>query len=80
MLNHDTIYVKSKQEFDNKVSNYFVNMTNNARTLHKAYGCYYAKMAYNFITFDTLEDVAEYEKLYQDATPFRKCGNCFKKR
>lgn len=63
MLDYDIIYVKGKQEFDDRVSNYFVNMTNNARTLHKTYGCYYANMAYGFITFDMLEDVAEYEKL-----------------
>lgn len=80
MLDQDIVYVKNKQEFDERVSNYFVNMTNNARTLHKTYNrsCYYSNMANRFISFDALEDVAEYEKIYRNATPFKRCGNCFK--
>ncbi|MDE6603718.1 MAG: hypothetical protein K2K90_16550 [Lachnospiraceae bacterium] len=78
MLDYDIVYVKSKQEFDDRVSDYFVNMTNNARTLHKTYACHSANMAYRFIAFDTLEDVAEYEKLHRNSTPFKRCGNCFK--
>ncbi len=77
MLDHDILYAKGKQEFDENVSNYFVNMTGNTRTLHKTYSCHYAHWAYKFITFDTLEDVAEYEKTHQNATPFKRCGNCF---
>lgn len=78
MLEDDIIYAKGKKEFDERVSNYFVNMTVNARTLHKTYACKCSKWAYRFITFDTLEDVAEYEKTHQNATPFKRCGDCFK--
>ena len=80
MLDKDVIVVTGKQEFDENVKEYFVNMENNIRTLHKTGGCYYAKCAYKFITFSSLEEVERYEKMHKDATPFRKCGNCFRNR
>ncbi len=80
MLEKNTIIVSSKREFDKKVKSYFVNMENNMRTLHKTGNCYYANCAYKFITFDSMDEVEKYEKEHKDATPFRRCGNCFKKR
>ena len=82
MLDQDIIYAGSKKEFDDNVGNYFVNMTNNVRTLHKTYNrsCYYSNSAYRFISFDTHEDVEKYEKMNKNSTPFKRCGNCFKTR
>lgn len=80
MLDKDIIYVQGKADFDRLVKNYFVNMENNIRTLHRTNGCYYGKCASKFITFDSMEEVEKYEAIHPDATPFRRCGNCFRKR
>lgn len=80
MLDKDIICVSGKKEFDKYVKDYFVNMQNNTRTLHKTNGCHCAKCATRFITFSSLEEVKSYEKQHSDATPFKRCGNCFKKR
>ena len=80
MLNADVINVYSKEEFDQNVKALFVNMQNNVRTLHKTGGCYYATYANQFIPFSSLEEVMQYESKHHDATPFKRCGNCFKKR
>ncbi len=80
MLDKDIIIANNKREFDEKVKSYFVNMEKNIRTLHKTRGCYWANHASRFITFSSLSEVEQYEKQHKDATPFRKCGNCFKKR
>lgn len=57
---------------------YIVNMTCNARTLHKVNSphCNYSKYGfYDFIQFDSLEDVRKFEKDHD--VSFIKCGNCF---
>ncbi len=81
MLEEFALIAAGKKEFDAQVKNYFVNMTNNTRTLHKTYqrSCPYSKCSYKYITFDTLEEVKEFEKRHLNATPFKRCGNCFKK-
>ena len=82
MLEKDTIQVKGKAEFDRNVKDLFVNMTGNIRTLHKTNykSCQYSKMSNSFITFSTEEEVEVYEKNNKNATPFRKCGICFKNK
>ena len=80
MLDKDTICVSGKKDFDKYVKEYFVNMEKNVRTLHKTGGCQWAKCASKFIPFSSMEEVEQYERLHADATPFKKCGNCFKRR
>ena len=80
MLDKDIIYCISKKEFDKKVDKYFVNMTGNARTLHKTGGCCHAELCYAFITFSSEEEIEKYEAEHRDATYFKRCGICFKKR
>lgn len=77
MLERDIITAHRKQDFDANVKEYFVNMKGNTRTLHKTGGCYYATYAYKFITFTSMEEVEAYEKTHKNATPFKRCGNCF---
>ena len=83
MLSGDTIRVEGKKDFDEKCTgDYFVNMANNVRTLHKKNNslCMHSSLSFEFIPFISLEDVKAYEELHKDATPFKRCGNCFKKR
>lgn len=79
MLDKDIITASGKAEFDKYVKEYYVNMTGNVRTLHKK-GCYLCPLAYSFITFDSKGEVDAYEKMHQNATPFKKCGVCFKNK
>ena len=81
MLDEYILEAKNKEEFQSKVSNYFVNMDNNLRTLHitGCKQCQYSNWAFRFISFDTLESVIEFESNHKNYTPFRKCGNCFGK-
>ena len=80
MLDKDVIHVPGKAEFDKYAKCYFVNMTNNMRTLHVTGKCCKSKCCNDFITFDSMEEIEKYQKIHADATPFRKCGLCFKKR
>ncbi len=82
MLDKDTLMASGKKEFDQKAKEFFVNMQGNVRTLHKTNNksCPHSKCAYSFLTFSTIEEVVAYEKKHMDATPFKRCGNCFKKR
>ena len=81
MLDEYIISAKNNKEFQSQASRYFVNMENNLRTLHKTgfKRCPYSKGAYRFLSFDTLDSVQEFEKNHKDMTPFRRCGNCFKR-
>ena len=81
MLTTDIITVANKAEFDRYTKKYFVNMCKNIRTLHITNNskCHYSDFAIKFIPFSSLEEVAEYEVAHSDATPFRRCGNCFRK-
>ncbi|GEM_PF-6717468 len=72
----DIIHVNDKSEFDEKVKEYFVNMSSSKKTLHKTHGCRYGEYAKDFMTFDSIESVEEYEKEY--SCSFKRCGNCFK--
>lgn len=80
MLDKDTIVVIGKTEFDKQVKELFVNMTSNVRTLHKTNfkSCPYSKMSNRFITFSNMKEVDAYERTHKDATPFKRCGNCFR--
>ncbi|WP_026524717.1 hypothetical protein [Butyrivibrio sp. MB2005] len=80
MLDKDIIVASTHKEFADNVKEYFVNMEKNIRTLHRTNGCQWAKGAYKFITFSSLDEVEKYEIEHKDATPFRRCGNCFKRR
>ena len=82
MLDKDVILVGSKNEFDTRcIKRYFVNMYKNVRTLHMkgCTSCQYSTFAEAFIAFDSLKEVEEYEETHKNATPFKRCGNCFKK-
>ena len=83
MLNNDIIRVEGKKSFDEKCTgDYFVNMANNIRTLHKKNNssCHYSCLSFEFIPFNSLKDVEVYEEIHKDATPFKRCGICFNKR
>lgn len=82
MLNEDIVIAHGKKEFDEKVDKYFVNMLGNRRTLHitNSSNCPHSKCADSFIPFSTMEDVLKYEAIHKNATPFHRCGNCFKTR
>ena len=78
MLEEYILVAHRKKEFDEQVKEYFVNMEKNVRTLHKTGKCYWANYAYKFITFSSLDEVKEFEKTHRNATPFKRCGNCFR--
>lgn len=83
MLKSDVICVSGKKAFDEKCKDdYFVNMANNIRTLHRKNNpsCRYSCLSFEFISFKSLEDVKAYEEIHKDATPFKRCGICFKQR
>ena len=71
---------KSGNEFTNQADKYFVNMSNNMRTLHitGCKSCQYSTYAYRFITFSAIQEVENFEKSHMYDTPFRKCRNCFR--
>lgn len=79
MLDEDILIASNGVEFRSKAQEYFVNMTNNARTLHKSCNpkCYPSLFTTKFIAFGSEEEVKAYEVAHKDATPFRRCGNCF---
>ena len=62
--------------FQKRSKDYNVNMTKQQRTLHKKGNCPYSKGMWEFIPFDTLEDVEKFEK--EHVVKFRRCGNCFR--
>ncbi len=80
MLDKDIIIAKGKKEFDKEAKEFFVNMQGNVRTLHKTNykSCPWSKNAYSFLTFSNIDEVEKYEKNHKNATPFKRCGNCFK--
>ena len=80
MLDNDIIIAKSKKEFEQQVKELFVNMQGNVRTLHKTNfkSCQHSKYASSFLTFSNMNEVEAYEKSHKNATPFKKCGNCFR--
>ena len=83
MLDSDIKVAKNKKAFEkNCTEDLFVNMTKSVRTLHKKGNpsCQYSDYAFEYIPFKTLKEVERYEKNHADATPFKRCGNCFKKR
>jgi hypothetical protein len=83
MLDNDIKVANSKKDFEkNCKEEFFVNMTKSVRTLHKKDNpsCHYSGYAFEYIPFKTLKDVERYEEKHADATPFKRCGNCFKKR
>ena len=83
MLNSDIKTANGGKAFGEEcTTEFFVNMTKNVRTLHRKNcpSCQYSNYAYEYIPFRSLRDVEEYEKAHKDATPFKRCGNCFKKR
>ena len=46
-----------------RLGNYNVNVYKSARTVHKKGGCYNSQ-PYQFIPFDTLEDIERFEKTH----------------
>ena len=80
MLDNDIIIAKCQKDFDKEAKELFVNMQGNVRTLHKTNNksCYYSRFAYSFLTFSNIDEVEMYEKKHKNATPFKRCGNCFK--
>ena len=82
MLDSDIVNAQNKKQFDLKEGQLFVNMNERVRTLHIAYcrSCQYSTYAFKYIPFSSLQEVEEYEKSHKDATPFKRCGNCFGKR
>lgn len=79
MLEKEIISAQDKEEFEKKTKKYFVNMYENARTLHVTNNksCPHSKFAYSFLTFSTMDEVLEFERKNKNATPFRRCGRCF---
>ena len=70
-----TIIASGKLDFDKAKKDYFVNMENTMRTLHKTNCCPNSTFAYKFIPFDSLEEAEIYEQ--NNKVIFRKCLNCF---
>ena len=80
MLDADIITASHKGFFDEKKKKYHVNMSGNVRTLHITdyKSCPHSKNAFKFIPFESMEEIQEYERVNCNATPFKRCGNCFK--
>ncbi len=77
MLEEYTVIGGSKKIFDQYSKELNVNMTKMVRTLHrKNSNCPYSKNLSNFIPFNTLEEVSEFEKAH--IVQFGRCANCFK--
>lgn len=64
-----------KRNFEKNHGDYNVNMCGDIRSLHKKDGCYYSKGMYEFIPFQTLEEVKKFESLHR--VNFRFCKLCF---
>lgn len=77
MLEKYIISGGNKKIFDENSKEFNVNMTKQIRTLHrKKCNCQYAKSMNDFIPFNSLEEVEDFEKLHN--VTFGRCGNCFK--
>ena len=61
----------TREQFQNDVKDYVINMTSNARILHRKNGCYYSSYFSNYHDFDTLEEAE------QSDIVFLKCEICF---
>lgn len=81
MLDKYIITVRGRKDFEKKAKEYFVNMTCAIRTLHKTnnQSCYHSHFAASFITFSSMAEIEDFENTHMDSTPFRRCGNCFRK-
>lgn len=79
MLDEFKRIAHNRKGFNEQVGRYFVNMQGNRRTLHitECPKCQRSTYAYEFITFDTLDEVAKFEDEHRDDTPFIRCRNCF---
>lgn len=75
MLEEFTITCGSGKAFQKYSKKFNVNMTVIMRTLHEKDKCYYSKGMTNFIPFDSIEEVEQFEKEHN--VIFRRCGNCF---
>ncbi len=80
MLDQYIKTARNGKEFMQQSEKYFVNMSNNIRTLHitECISCQYSRYAAQFITFSSMEDVELFEKNHTQDTPFRRCRNCFR--
>ena len=66
----------SFSDFSNYAKNYNVNVYKQSRMVHKRNGCYYSKL-YQFIPFDTLEEIKQFEKIHDIQFTYcknQKCG------
>ena len=63
----------TKKDFTKNAKNYNVNMGKGLRTLHKKGGCYYSYGLWQFIPFDTIEEVEHFEKIHN--VNFLRCKN-----
>ena len=64
---------KSFLDFNKNSGNYNVNTYKQSRMVHKKGGCYYSK-PYQFIPFDTIEEIKEFERKHD--IQFTYCQNC----
>lgn len=62
----------SFSDFSKYAKTYNVNVYKQSRMVHKRNGCYYSKL-YQFIPFDTLEEIKQFEKIHD--IQFTYCQN-----
>ncbi len=63
-------------DFNTYSRNYNINVYKQSRMVHKKGGCYYSK-PYQFIPFDSLEEIEQFEKMYNIKLTYcqnPKCG------
>lgn len=63
--------LKDGKYYESEAKEYVINMTSNARTLHRKNGCYYSHHLSKYYDFDTLEEAE------QSKVEFLKCKICF---
>ena len=62
-----------RKNFKENSKNYNVNIGKGFRTLHKRNGCHCSNGLWEFIPFDSLEDVEQFEKIHN--VNFLRCKN-----
>ena len=62
-------------DFSKYSKNYNVNVTKQTRMVHKKDGCYYSR-PYQFIPFDTLDEIKEFEKKHNIQFTFCQNPQC----
>lgn len=73
MLEEFTVEARTHSDFLMFAKAYNVNMTN--RKIHTFPGCYDADKLYEFIPFDSMEEIEKFEKDHN--VHFARCEKCF---